>query len=181
MDSWNVFWLRSEAIRQRLLKHAYVSDAQVSIQWYPAHLTIRVLPTEPVAVWMSGKGRFWVMRNGFTRPMEQDVLPALPQIVDHMLDGRTVNAVEGKQIQQKILDVTLTLVQRIFGLSSVNYNNELGINFALPSTDYFVYWGDVQDFEKKMANLDAAKRLLLSGQTYGKVIDLRTADRPVIR
>ncbi len=58
IDSWNVFWLRGETIRQRLLSHAYVSDAQVTIEWQPAKVTIRVLPTEPVAVWMSGKGRF---------------------------------------------------------------------------------------------------------------------------
>lgn len=181
VDTWNVFWLRSETIRQRLLSHSYVSDAQVSIEWYPAQVTIRVMPTEPVAVWISGKGRFWVMGNGFTRSMERDAIPALPQIVDRMLDARTGTAPGGEQIQQGILDATLTLTQRISGLSAVNYDNELGLNFALPNVSYFVYWGDDRNLEKKLVNLEAAKRLLASGQAIGNVIDLRTADRPVIR
>ena len=181
IDSWNVFWLRGETIRQRLLSHAYVSDVQVTIEWQPAKVTIRVLPTEPVAVWMSGKGRFWVMRNGYTRVMERDAIPALPQIIDRMLDARTVTAPEATQIQQGVLDASLTLTQRIFGLSTVNYDNELGLNFALPNTGYFVYWGDDRNFDKKMTNLEAAQRLLSSGQAIGNVIDLRTADRPVIR
>ncbi len=181
IDTWNVFWLRSESIRQRLLSHAYVSDAQVTIEWQPARVTIRVLPTEPVAVWLSGKGRFWVMRNGFTRSMERDAIPALPQIIDPMLEARTVTASEGAQIQQGVLDATLTLIQRVAGLNGINYDNELGLNFALPDTGYYVYWGDDRNFDKKIVNLEAAKRLLANGQTVGNVIDLRTADRPVIR
>lgn len=180
VDTWNVFWLHSETIRQRLLGNPFVADAQVTIEW-PAHITIRILPTEPVAVWMSGKGRFWLMRNGFTRPMERDAVPALPQIVDQMLDARTMAAPEGTQMQKGLLDAALMLYQRISGLSSVSYSNDYGLNFALPSTDYFVYWGDERSFEQKLTNLEAAKRLLANGQSYASVIDLRTADRPVIR
>lgn len=180
IDTWNVFWLRSETVRQRLLSNPFVADAQVTIEW-PAHVTIRVLPTEPVAVWSSGKGRFWLMSNGFTRPMEQDAVPALPQIIDPMLDARTVASPGGTQIQKGLLDATLTLYQRISELGSVNYNNEFGLNFALPATNTMVYWGDERNLDKKFVNLEAAKRLLNSGQSNGSVIDLRTADRPVIR
>ena len=66
------------------------------------------------------------------------------------------------------------------GLESVRYNQGVGLNFALPAGDYWVYWGDGRDLETKMENLALSLNLLESGERSGQVVDVRFIEHPII-
>lgn len=180
IDAWNVFWLRSEAIRTQLLRHPFVVDAQVKIS-LPNQVTIRVAAAQPVALWVTGKGRHLLMPNGYARPLEGDENLALPQLIDRLSKATAPGASEGTQIQQSVLNTALALIQRMPTLGSIRYDQDIGISFQLIDSDLFVYWGDDRNFETKLQNMQAAQKLVTSGQAVGTVIDVRTPERPFVK
>jgi cell division septal protein FtsQ len=180
-DSWNVLWLRSETIRQRLLKHPFVADAQVGIAYLPTRVTIRVLPAQPVALWVTGKGSFWLMANGYARSLEGEATPMLIQIIDPAQAARDAVTAGPLHIRPGVLTTALALAQRFPQVNAVRYNTEIGLNFALPGSSYYVYWGNERDFDAKIKNLDAGRILIANGNAIGTIIDVRRIERPFIR
>ena len=86
----------------------------------------------------------------------------------------------GSAIDPEVLRSAQALVNRLPGITTLRYNAIVGLNFQLPGTGYWVYWGDDAEVEKKLGNLAAAETLLRSGRTDGVVIDVRF-DRPYIK
>ena len=76
--------------------------------------------------------RFWVMRNGYTVSWKRCHFCPAADYRPHVgcADG---DCSRSNADSTGCVDASLTLTQRIFGLA-LNYDNELGLNFALPNT-----------------------------------------------
>ncbi|MEZ4610183.1 MAG: hypothetical protein R2838_08050 [Caldilineaceae bacterium] len=57
----------------------------------------------------------------------------------------------------------------------------IGLNFGLPDSPYWIYWGDGAEMDDKLVRLAMAQRMLEDGELSGQVIDLRFRDRLVVR
>ncbi len=56
IDGWNGFWIDTEAVRQRLLQHPYVADAQVHPAPLLGKVTVDITEARPVALWVTDGG-----------------------------------------------------------------------------------------------------------------------------
>jgi hypothetical protein len=63
LEGWSVFWLKSDEIRERVLAHPYVTDAQVSVGM-PAQVTIAVEKAQPIALWLTKDATLWLLDDG---------------------------------------------------------------------------------------------------------------------
>jgi len=189
IEDWSVFWLQPEVIRERVLTHPYVTDARVKIG-LPATVEITVEEVQPIALWVTRDATLWLMEDGSALTMrtaaDQPSADAafdaegrpLPQIVDVNREAQTPGL---SAIDREVLRSGLTLLAQFPGLDSVRFNEGYGLNFGLPGTDHWVYWGDGYDLDTKMENLVAGERLIASGQANGQIIDVRYLERPFIR
>lgn len=190
LEGWSIFWLRPEKIRQQIVAHPYVADADVRIH-LPNRVEIGVSEERPSAIWMTDTGPMWVLENGSAlatrgtpnQPIEAQLLDdegrPLPTIVDVQRGAVSVKT-EHLAIDPDVLESALTLIEEMPGLESVRYNQGVGLNFALPTGDYWVYWGDGRDLETKMENLALSLNLLESGERSGQVVDVRFIEHPII-
>lgn len=189
IEDWSVFWLQPEVIRERVLAHPYVTDVRVKIG-LPATVEITVAEAQPIALWVTRDATLWLMEDGTALTMrtaaDQSSAGAefdaegrpLPQIVDINREAQTPGL---SAIDSEVLHSGLTLLAQFPGLDSVRFNEGYGLNFGLPGTDHWVYWGDGYDLDTKMENLIAGESLIASGQASGQIIDVRYLERPFIR
>ncbi len=189
--TWNIFWLRPEDIRENLLQHPYVADADVRI-FLPNHVRVSMSEPQPVAVWMTKSGPLWILGDGAVleirippgRTLEEQLLDragaALPVLVDMQRAALSVTRLD-LAVDEEVLHSALTLIERLPDITQMRYNSGFGLNFALPNTPYWVYWGDGADLDDKLARLRMTQDLLESGEVRGQVIDVRFDDRLVVR
>ncbi len=189
VEDWSVFWLQPVEIRARVLAHPYVTDVKVKVG-LPATVAITVEEAEPIALWVTRDATLWLLEDGTALAMRAapDAPPEaagydavgnpLPQIVDVNREAQTPGV---SAIDTEVLHSGLRLLDQFPGLSSVRFNEGFGLNFGLPGTDHWVYWGDGYDLETKMENLTAGEQLIASGQVEGQIIDVRYLERPFIR
>ena len=180
VKGWNIFWLRSDHVRDVLMGHPYVADAQVSLS-LPGTLVAEVSEVKPTALWMTDEGPRWLLRDGTALAVRDDSGNDLLQILDGPSDASAIGAAPGTAIDSGILQSALRLAERFPALESLTYSREIGLNFPLADSHYWIYWGDGQDVERKLINLDAAQQVLQSGEVTAQVIDLRFIERPYFR
>ena len=189
LEGWSVFWLKPDEIRERVLAHPYVTDAQVSIGM-PAQVTITVEKAHPIALWVTKDATLWLLADGAAlamrtapgQPPEAAAMDAagrpLPQIVDvnreAQIPGRSA-------MDPEVLHSALALLEQFPNLKSVRYNEGFGLNFGLPDSEHWVYWGDGYDLDQKLTTLAKCEQLIASGQASGQIIDIRYPNRPFIR
>ena len=190
-NNWSIFWLREKDIRENLLAHPYVADAQVQIA-LPNRIQATVAEPEPVAVWMTEEGPMWVLADGAVleiripsgSTLERQLLDQagreLPTLVDMQRAAVAVNRLD-LAVDRDVLDSSLALLARLPDVTQLRYNPGIGLNFALPGTPYWVYWGDGAELDDKLARLDLSRQMLEEGELRGQVIDVRFADRLVVR
>lgn len=190
-NGWNIFWLRPEDIRENVLQHPYVAAAQVRIE-LPNRIHVSVREPEPVAVWMTDLGPMWILADGAVLPirvpetstLEAQLLDdngqALPTLVDMQRAATSVTRPD-HAVDDAVLGTALTLIARVPGLTDLRYNRGIGLNFGLPDTPYWIYWGDGSEADDKLTRLAVAQRMLADGELEGQVIDLRFRDRLVVR
>ena len=189
VEDWSVFWLQPAEIRERVLAHPYVTDVKVRIG-LPALVAITVEEAEPIALWVTRDATLWLLEDGTALAMRsapnappnaasQDVDGnPLPQIVDVNREAQTPGV---SAIDSEVLHSGLALLAQFPGLGSVRFNEGFGLNFGLPGSEHWVYWGDGYDLETKMENLRAGEQLIASGQVEGQIIDVRYLERPFVR
>ena len=189
VEDWSVFWLKPDEIRERVLAHPYVTDAQVSIG-LPAHVTIAVEKAQPIALWVTRDATLWLLEDGSAlamrtepgQPPEAAALDATGRPLPQIMDVNREAQVPGRSaIDPEVLHSALALLEQFPGLESVRYNRGFGLNFGLPNSSQWVYWGDGRDLERKLINLAAGQQLIASGEANGQIIDVRYLDRPFIR
>ena len=111
--------------------------------------------------------------------LDAEGLP-LPTIVDVQRGAASVRA-EHEAVDPDILASALTLVETIPALNDIRYNRGVGLNFGLPDTDYWIYWGDGDNLAEKQQNLALSLNMLEAGEVSGQVIDVRFIEHPIIR
>jgi long-subunit fatty acid transport protein len=79
-----------------------------------------------------------------------------------------------------VLQSALALARQFPALAQLRFNHDFGLNFNLPGSAAWVYWGDGQQMSKKFANLAAVQQLISSGRENPQLIDVRYA-QPYIR
>jgi hypothetical protein len=185
LEGLNIFWVEPETVRQQLLTLPWVQDAQVDVG-LPTSVAVNVVEMNPVAVWVTNEGNYWLAANGAALPIatiEESALPelALPQIIDILQEARMIG--DGPlAIDPQVLTSALTLMEAMPELEgTVRYNHSIGLNFALLDPAVWVYWGDGFDLEAKLENLAVARDLIKSAEEPAKLLDVRFVDRPYIQ
>lgn len=180
VDGWQIFWIDSDVVGARLLQDPYVADARVHIAPLVTKITVDVTEVRPVALWMTDDGVRWLRDDGVALTPRGETPPGLLQIYDPTAEATLAGAATGTAIEPTVLRSAQALANRLPGVTPLRYNALVGLNFRLPDTDYWVYWGAGDEVEGKLANLAAAKSLLDSGKAEGTVIDVRF-ERPYIK
>ncbi len=188
LEGWSIFWLQADNVEAALERHPFVRQAEVRIG-LPNRVEIDVTEAAPVLLWQTGDADYWVLESGAAlrapdRP--EGASPRgpdgaeLPQLVDLRRAAQVAGATE-PEMEPAVVQSALALIGRLPGLESVRYNQGVGLNFALPGSPYWVYWGDGYDVETKLEHLAAGQALLAGGDEPGQVIDVRYRQRPYVR
>ncbi len=179
VEGWNVFWLSASQIRKRLIALPTIADAQVRIT--PPHwVTIDIEEAEPVALWVTQDGDFWLLPDGTALPKVDDRYDQLPRIIDHLRDASAWNDPQQQRVDPTVLSSALALLKQVPTIDNLYFNSGYGLNFHMPGSDTWVYWGDGNNAEQKYTNLIAIQQDLRAQEEVATIVDIRF-DKPVIR
>lgn len=179
VDGWNVFWLSASSIHNRLVALPTINDAQVKIT--PPHwITIDIEESEPVALWVTQDGDYWLLPDGTALDKTDERFDQLPRIIDHLREASTWGDLQRQQIDPAVLASALALLQRVPAIDNLYFNAGYGLNFHMPESDTWVYWGDGSNAEQKYQNLLTIARDLRAQQEVANIVDIRF-EKPVIK
>lgn len=179
IDSWNVFWLSPNAIRERLVALPTVADAQVRLQ-LPNRVVVDITEEAPIAVWVTQDGAFWLLPDGTALPEGTQSQTNLLQIIDPLREARAWGVPTALQIDTDVLQSALALTTYLPAVNQIYFNQGYGLNFHLPESNVWVYWGDGLNMEKKSKNIAAIQRHLQTAGTHPNIIDVRF-EKPVLK
>ncbi len=179
IDSWNIFWLSPSAIRQRLIALPKVADAQVTLQ-LPHRVVVDIQEEQPVALWVTQDGNFWLLPDGTALPEPEQGKVDLLQIIDPLREARTWGEPAQVNMDPATLQSTLAVATYMPAVDQIYFNKGYGLNFHLPDSSVWVYWGDGQNMERKYTNIIAAERHLRTAAIQPNIIDVRF-DKPVLK
>lgn len=180
IDGWNSLWLRRDQIRERLLRHPWITDARVSIA-APARVEIQVTEAPAIGVWLTKNGQFWISPKGSALPMAEQPPAAMPRLIDGDMEADVPGAAPGTAVDTRIVASALALIGRVPGVTEVRYNADIGLNFGLPGTSLWIYWGDGELAEQKLEAIALGRQMVAAGDVAGTVLDVRFPDRPFVR
>jgi len=179
VDGWNIFWLSTAQIRARLVALPTIADAQVHIR--PPHsVAIEIVEAEPVALWVTQDGDFWLLPDGTALPNTNDRYAHLPIIIDHLRDATAWDDPARQRVDPAVLSSALALWRQLPTIDNLYFNSDYGLNFHLPGSDTWVQWGDGSNPEQKYMNLMAIQQDLRAKQEAVAVIDIRFG-KPVLQ
>lgn len=176
IDGWNIFWLQPENVRQRLIALPYIGDAQVQTSLFSG-VTVNVTEAQPVALWLTDQGALWLLADGTALTAPDKNRADIPQIVDSAQEAKALDTRKGLAMDPNILKSALAIKQQLPEIDQMRFNKDYGLNFRLPSSSAWVYWGDGYNTETKFANLAAIQTLIRTGKKQPQIIDVRF-DRP---
>lgn len=180
VDGWNLFWLNTEEVRQRLLQNPYVADADVYVAPLEGAVHIDVTEAQPTALWITDNGARWLLPGGTAVEPRGPTPGGLLEIVDGSASATAPGAALGGAIDPDVLASAASLAKQLPGVLPLRYNRQIGLNFQLQDKPYWVYWGDGSNVERKLENLAASVQLLEDGTLEGTVIDVRF-ERPYVK
>ena len=179
LDSWNIFWLSPNAIRARLAALPTVADAQVRVQ-LPNQVVVDVQEEQPVALWVTQEGNFWLLPDGTALPEPTPGKEGLLQIIDPQRDAQAWGDATGAAIDVGVLQSAQTLLTYMPAVDQIYFNKGVGLNFHLPDSGAWVYWGDGLKMDQKYTNIVAIQRQLRTAGTQPKIIDVRF-EKPILK
>ena len=179
IDSWNIFWLSPRALRERLIALPTVADAQVHIQ-LPNQVVVEVQEEQPVALWVTQAGNFWVLPDGTALPEPAPGQEGLLQIIDPQRDAQAWGDITGPALDVGVLQSAQTLLGYMPGVDQIYFNKGVGLNFHLPDSSSWVYWGDGLNMDKKYVNIVGIQHQLRSASSQPKIIDVRF-EKPILK
>ena len=179
MDSWNIFWLSPNTIRERLAALPTVADAQVHVQ-LRNQIVVDVQEEQPVALWVTQGGNFWLLPDGTALPEPTPGKEGLLQIIDPQRDAQAWGNTTGAAIDVDVLQSAQTLLTYMPTVNQIYFNKGVGLNFHLPDSGAWVYWGDGLKMDQKYTNILAIQRQLRTAGTQPKIIDVRF-EKPILK
>lgn len=177
VEAWSILWLEPELIRRQVLAHPYVAEARVFVHW-PARVHVAVTQVTPVAVWATEGAEFWLLSDGRALPVRPGGTTPNLRIIDPQREARTPGAVD--RVAAGLLATALRLQAEI-GLNEFRFNASTGLNFGLPDTQTWVYWGDGTEFEAKQLALSAARDEIRTNPSEARTLSLIAPNRPYFR
>lgn len=180
LDGWNIFWIDPNQVSRQVRANPYVMSAAVHRDLFGARVTVDVVEARPVAWWVTDLGRRWLLDSGLALEPRGDSPPGLMEILDKPAEATAPGAPLGSAVDPDVLVSAQALVSRLPGVAPLRYQRDIGLNFLLPGTPYWVYWGDGANAERKLEYLAAGERLLDEGKLEGNVIDVRF-DPPYVK
>ena len=93
--------------------------------------------------------------------------------------AKALDTHKGLAIEPNILQSAVAIKQQLTEIDQLHFNKDYGLNFHLPSSSAWVYWGDGYNMETKFANLTAIQALIQAGKEKPAIIDVRY-ERPYI-
>lgn len=181
VEGWNVLWLTPDLVQQRVQENLYVETASVDIH-LPARLVINVQEMQPVALWVTNDATYWLTSDGLALPAIASTDETLPQLIDALGEARAIRSDSQLAVDRQVLASAMALMDRLPALGhKIRYNRNYGLNFPLPDQELWVYWGDGENTDAKLSNLDAAKDLLAELEEPASLIDVRFIHRPYVR
>jgi cell division septal protein FtsQ len=182
VEGWNIFWLQPDEVRERLVEHPFIADAEVQLS-LPGRVSIDVTEEEPVALWVTNNGTYWLAQNGAALPVETELTEAglkLPRIVDSLQDARALGG--GLAVDPQVLESAVALAEALPDLNGeVRYNRHIGLNFPYPGKPVWVYWGDGHHTEKKLQLLEAAGTVVDRSDKPPQIVDVSSVNHPYVR
>jgi cell division protein FtsQ len=97
------------------------------------------------------------------------------------MDAAAPGSVLGTAVDTEIVASALALVSQVSGVTEVQYSPEVGLNFGLPGTPLWVYWGDGEQVESKLKAIALGRQLHSDGKSRSAVLDVRIPDKLVLR
>lgn len=180
VNSWNIFWLNPNRIQAKVTAHPYVADAKVAVRW-PAHIHIRIVEVQPVAVWATDQKEYWLLDDGLAlAPRAPELQPGL-RIIDPSASARTANLDGDLQMDRRILTSAISLSNRLSPVTEFWYNSRYGLNFSLPSTRAWVHWGDGRKFEEKWSAMQELMPKLVAAREEQLTLNVMAPNRSFIR
>ena len=180
VDGLSTFWLRPREVRQAILRHPYVADAEIDVQ-LPAQVTIKITEREPVALWVTDAGSLWLLEDGTALTARDNRYAGILQIVDGLGAARAISFAQKPAMNKEILDNAQKLASYFPSLTMIMFHEGVGLNFPSPSSGIWVYWGDGSYFETKLKNLLTIENELTQGRISAELVDLRLPEKPIIR
>lgn len=177
VEAWSILWLEPSLIRQQVMAHPYVADASVSIHW-PAQVSVAIREVTPIAVWSTEGTDYWLLADGLALPVRAGGITPTLRLVDPQREARVPGRTD--RISPELLAATLHLQEKL-GLDEFWFNNSSGLNFSLPATKTWVYWGDGSAFEAKQLALNAAKLEIERNPDEARTLSLIAPNRPYFR
>lgn len=178
IDAWNIFWLQPEQIRQRLKALPYVAEAEVQTS-LPSHVDLTIKEVQPAALWVTEQATLWLLPNGTALPAQAKPQTQLLEIIDGEQAAKALDTHQNLAIDPKVMQSALALKQQLPEIQQLRFNKDYGLNFRLPSSAAWVYWGDGDNQEMKFANLAAIQSLIKAGKAQPQIIDVRY-ERPYV-
>lgn len=179
IDSWNIFWLSPRAIQARLAALPTVADAQVHVQ-LPNQVVVQVQEEQPVALWVTQAGNFWVLPDGTAMPEPAPGKEGLLQIIDPQRDAQAWGDTTGSLMDVGVLQSAQTLLGYMPGVDQIYFNKGVGLNFHLPDSGAWVYWGDGLNMDQKYTNIVGIQHQLRTAGSQPKIIDVRF-EKPILK
>lgn len=180
VEGWSAFWLQPARVRTAIQRHPYVADAQVVIT-LPGTARITVQEVQPTALWVTDGGILWLLADGTALPMRHQNSEGLLQIIDGPQAARDAGqsaAAATLAVEPEIVTSALRLAAQFPSLTSLRYDQGIGLNFGVPGNNTWIYWGDGYHSDKKLQNLQAIQQILQQQGRTAPIIDLRYPERP---
>ncbi len=180
IDGWNLFWLDTKGVRQRLMSNPYVADADVYVTPWLGTVNLDITEAQPIALWLTDNGTRWLLPSALALEPRGPTPPGLLEIADGGAVASAPGVALGSAIDADVLASAQSLLAVLPDVAPLRYNRQIGLNFQLQNKPYWVYWGDGSNIVRKLENLAAVEQLLADGTLQGTVIDVRF-ERPYVK
>jgi cell division septal protein FtsQ len=174
IDSYSIFWIQPEVVKQRLEALPYIRAATVRC-WLPNRVQIIVEEREPLILWRTQRRAFWVDEEGWAMAPLAD-LPDLVEVED--TEGATADG-DGR-MSLAIVAAIQHIRQLSPAVNFFHYDPVHGLQFTTPE-GVQVYLGEGQDMAYKVQVFDAVRQQIVREGRAVHLIDLRYKDEPYIR
>ncbi len=180
VSGWNIFWLRQNEVRDRIVENPWVSSASVSFG-LPAQVLVAVDEAPTIGVWSTTQGEFWISSSGAALPTTEAAPPEMARIVDPQMAAARPGSKPGTAIDTSVVASALALMANVPGVTEVRYSPDVGLHFGLPGTTLYVHWGDGEHLTEKLALLRSGRQSAAVGELDGKILDVRFPSVVTIR